>query len=185
MTKDVSPLERSTKERFIEKQEDLYDKVFRRCYSKTSSKEVAKDLTQDIFTRTWDYINKGKDIQYINSFVYRVTSNRIKDYYKKKKSIPMANMGDFDENSVSSDDLHERIEHRAEMKRIKGRLNELGDRYSEVIRMRVFEGKSPQEIAEVLGERTNTVSVRIHRGLKKFRKLIEGPKLSSKSELVN
>lgn len=185
MTKDVSTQERSTKERFIEKQEELYDKVFRRCYSKTSSKEVAKDLTQDIFTRTWDYINRGKDIQYINSFIYRVTSNRIKDYYKKKKSIPMANMGDFDENTVSSDDIHERITDRAEVKRIKGRLNELGERYSEVIRMRVFEGRSPQEIAEILGERTNTVSVRIHRGLKKFRKLIEGTHMPRERELLN
>lgn len=165
--RDMKP----TKDRFIEKQEELYDKVFRRCYSKTSSKEVAKDLTQDVFTRVWDYICQGNEIRYLNSFVYRVTSNRIKDWYKKKKTIPMAKLGDFDEMSIS-DNSHESITYGAEMRHVWRRLNELGDHYAEVIRMRIFEGMSPQEIAKSLGERTNTVSVRIHRGLKRFRELL-------------
>ncbi|MEX0935163.1 MAG: sigma-70 family RNA polymerase sigma factor [Candidatus Paceibacterota bacterium] len=179
MNKKTATTERSTKERFIEKLEELYDKVFRRCYSKTSSKEVAKDLTQDIFTRTWDYINRGKEIKYLNSFIYQVTSNRIKDYYKKKKSIPMANMGDFDEKDLSSDSFHTYIIDRAEVKRVRARLYELGEKYAEVIRMRIFEGMSPKEIGEKLGERTNTVSVRIHRGLKKFRKLLNTEPMKS------
>jgi DNA-directed RNA polymerase specialized sigma24 family protein len=42
--------------------------------------------------------------------------------------------------------------------------------------MRYVDGLSPQEIAGLIGESENVVSVRVHRGLKKLRALLEdGP----------
>ena len=168
--------EKSTRERFLELQEELYPKVYRRCLSKTSSHEVANDLTQDIFTRVWAYIEKGNEVRYLHSFIYRVTSNRIKDWYKKKKSTPFARMGDFEPEHISEDSTHESIQDIAEMRYVWRQLQYLGEHYADVIRMRVFEGMSPAEIADELGERTNTISVRLHRGLKRFREILDNEK---------
>jgi RNA polymerase sigma factor (sigma-70 family) len=58
-------------------------------------------------------------------------------------------------------------------KRALAKLTELPDTYREVLVMRYVEGLSPSEIAKEIGETENAVSVRIHRGLKKLRALLE------------
>jgi RNA polymerase sigma factor (sigma-70 family) len=37
--------------------------------------------------------------------------------------------------------------------------------YQEVIRLRYIDGLKPREIAEIMGESANVISVRLHRGL--------------------
>lgn len=51
-------------------------------------------------------------------------------------------------------------------------LQELDVPYRDVVVMRYIDGLSPQEIAEILEETPNVVSVRIHRALEKLRTLI-------------
>ena len=57
------------------------------------------------------------------------------------------------------------------MKEVVDKLFEIDEKYRDVLVLRYTEGLSVQEIAEVLGERENTVSVRIHRGIQQLRKL--------------
>jgi RNA polymerase sigma-70 factor (ECF subfamily) len=56
---------------------------------------------------------------------------------------------------------------------IREMLGELPDHHREVVVMRFIDGFTPSEIAEVTGERENTVSVRIHRALLKLKKAYE------------
>jgi len=53
-------------------------------------------------------------------------------------------------------------------KRALAMLEQLPDSYREVLIMRYVDGFSPSEIAVQIDESENAVSVRIHRGLKKF-----------------
>ena len=50
---------------------------------------------------------------------------------------------------------------------------ELDEKYQEAVMLRYIEELQPQEIAEIVDASVNTISVRIHRGLKKLRNLIE------------
>jgi RNA polymerase sigma factor (sigma-70 family) len=52
-------------------------------------------------------------------------------------------------------------------------LDSLDPRDRDVITMRFVEGIPPREIAGILGERENTISVRITRALKKLRLIID------------
>ncbi len=62
---------------------------------------------------------------------------------------------------------------RFEGKRAMDMLAQLSDTYREVLIMRYVDGLSPKEIAEALDESENTVSVRLHRALKKLKDLLE------------
>ena len=67
---------------------------------------------------------------------------------------------------------HLKIEKIVEGREALEMLEQLDDKYKEVIIMRYIDDLSPQEIAEVVGESENLVSVRIHRGLVRLRELV-------------
>jgi len=48
--------------------------------------------------------------------------------------------------------------------------------YREVLVMRYIDDMAPKEIAHILGESENAISVRLHRGIKKVKELMERPK---------
>lgn len=57
--------------------------------------------------------------------------------------------------------------------RVLDRLNDLPELYREALTLRYVDGLSPKEISEIIGESENVVSVRVHRGLKKLKELLE------------
>lgn len=154
-------------QQFKDSYDELSDAVFRRCLFKTSDREVALDLTQDTFMRVWDYIQEGKNIRNLKAFTYTVANNLIKDYYKKKKATPMRDMGQYDPLALI-EDTNENIEAKAEVEQVVKAMEQLEEKDREVLMMRYVDGKHPQDIAEILSERTNTISVRIHRARKKL-----------------
>jgi RNA polymerase sigma-70 factor (ECF subfamily) len=52
-------------------------------------------------------------------------------------------------------------------------MKELDDKSREVITMRFVDDLGPQEIAAITGESDNVISVRLHRGLKKLKEILE------------
>lgn len=146
------------------------DAIFRLCYGKTSSREEAKDMTQEVFTRVWVRLSSGKgDIENLRAFIFTVARNLIKDYYKKKKSVLERDLpeGALEEIPVASD-----AEAMSESARMVQALHSLSDPYREVLLLHLVEGIPIQDIAALLGERPNTISVRVKRGIEKVRTML-------------
>jgi RNA polymerase sigma-70 factor (ECF subfamily) len=161
----------SEEKRFLEAYDICADSIFRLCVFKTGDRETALDLTQETFTRVWNYIVSGNKIQNIPAFAFTTARNLIKDYYKKKKPVyehEMAgDMPDVPDEAQAS-------EEQTEARRLLTLVYQLKDNYREVILLRYGEGMDVKEIAELLDERDNTISVRISRALDKLKTLYEG-----------
>ena len=158
-------------EQFLKLYEDLAESVFRHCYFRLSDRDKAKDLMQEAFTRTWEQLGKGAEIKNLKAFVYRVANNLIIDTYRKKKESSLDAMQE--EGFDPGIDEHESI-----MSMIAGReiielLDGLDDKYRQVIVLRYVDDLAPREIAHIIGETENVVSVRLHRGLRQVRNLIK------------
>ena len=156
------------------------DELFRHCYLRVSDRERAVELTQEAFLRTWDYIEKGKEVQEFRPFLYRTLKNLIIDEYRKMKTQSLEKMvEDTEGGSIEallppdeSNTLEAAID-RFEGTRALEALKLLPDAYKEVLILRYVDGLSPKEIAQALDENENAVSVRVHRGLKKLKDLLE------------
>lgn len=159
-----------TQELFIEWYDAFGDAVFRHCMLRVSRREEARDITQETFTRVWDYLGKGNDIQNPKAFVFRTVNNLIIDWYRKKKPVPL----DEDIAVQISDEVHsdDPSVYAAGKEAVK-LLEKLDEKHRAVVSLRILEGMKPRDIAEILGESENVVSVRIHRGLEKLRALYE------------
>jgi len=159
---------------FFEKSyQEFSDAIFRYCYFQTFNREKALDLTQDTFIKTWEYLVSGKKVENLRAFLYKVARNAIIDDRRKKKAESLDSLKEagFDiKNEQDEITLHEDA---FEGKVAIETINKLSERYREVIILRFVEDISVKEIAEILKENENNISVKIHRGLEKLKILLK------------
>ena len=160
-------------EEFLKVYDTLADAIFRYCYYRVSDHDLAKDLAQETFTRSWKYIADGKEIKNMRAFLYRVASNLVIEEYRKKKSTPVSLDKMQEKGFDPGHDEGSRTKSIMEGKDILMLLEKLEFEHSDVIIMRYINELSLKEMAEILGESENTISVRIHRALKQVRVLLE------------
>ncbi len=145
------------------------DNIFRFCYVKTSKRDVALDLTQESFTKFWEYITNGNEVTEPKALLYRIATNLVIDYYRKKKSDSL------DALTVAGFDVvleeNQSVETQFEIKQLHQKISQLPDKYKDILLMRYVDDLSVKEIAEVYDEHENTISVRIHRAVEKLKNL--------------
>lgn len=168
----------SQEERFLEAFEEYSDALFRHAFLRLSDRERAIDLVHDTFTKVWSYVRSGQEIDSFRPFLYKVLNNLIVDEYRKRKESSLdallemegVNEGSFEE---LVDDSTEALAATMDGKRAYELLSQLSDEYREVITLRFIDGLGPKEIAALIEESENVVSVRLHRALKTLRNAME------------
>ncbi len=162
---------------FISAYDSYADAIFRYCFIQTSNRDLARDLSQDTFTKSWEYlITNNKPIENMKAFLYRIATNLIIDYRRKRKqSVSLDSLMEEGYDVKSKEDLNEEQERKFESEEVNKVLGQLDEKYRDVLHLRYVEDMSIKEIAEVTGEGESNVSVRIHRGLEKMKKLLEKP----------
>lgn len=170
--------EESHEDRFLKAFEDYNDALFRHACMRVSDREKAIDIVHDTYTKVWSYVRSGQRIDSYRSFLYKVLNNLIIDEYRKRKELSLDSLlekdgvdeGSFPELSESTS---EALAATIDGKQAFAILTELPDVYREVIILRFVDELGPREIAELIEETENVVSVRLHRGLKLLRSKIE------------
>jgi RNA polymerase sigma factor (sigma-70 family) len=160
--------------RFAEIYSKEADAVFRFCLLRTSDRETALDFTQDTFMRFWGALSADKKINNHRTFLFTIARNIIIDWYRKKKSLsldaileePGADKSSF--TAVARED----VEIEAEAEYLIRKIAMLDETYQHAVYLRCVEELKPRDIAEILGESANVISVRISRGLSQLRKLL-------------
>lgn len=151
--------------------DELHNALFRYIVLKISPRDRAVDLVQETFTRAWEYVARGEEIGSMKSLLYRIAHNLVVDEYRKKKESSLDSLLEegFDYSDVSHDTMTDKIDGKA----VVALARKLDDKYRDAVIMRFVEELSVKEIAEILGESENNISVRIHRGLEKLRDLLK------------
>ena len=159
--------------------EDYSDELFRHCALRLRDRERALEITQECFLRVLEYAQSGNNIHNVRPFLYRTLRHLIIDEYRRHKTSSLEQMAQDAEGSVEDylpqdeSNMLERALERYEGERALEMLQELSEPYREALTLRYVNSLSIKEIAEVVGESENAVSVRIHRGLKKLRAMFE------------
>ncbi|OGN29829.1 MAG: hypothetical protein A3A33_00890 [Candidatus Yanofskybacteria bacterium RIFCSPLOWO2_01_FULL_49_25] len=156
----------------------LYDKYARKiytyCYFRVRSREEAEDIASQTFTKAWDHVSSGKDVENVAGFLYRIAHNLIIDHYRKGKSDHESSLDDplHPIDIPIHDQTSELLDRKRREQEVFRKLEELPEPYQEVIVLRYVNELAVKEIAIALAESENTVSVRIHRALAKLKSLL-------------
>jgi RNA polymerase sigma-70 factor (ECF subfamily) len=159
-------------EEFLKAYDELSDALFRHCYYRCYDRERAKELMQECFVRAWEYVVEGKEIKNLKAFLYRVANNLVIDESRKKKESSLDVL--MDAGFEPRDDKDQTVTN-AEAGQMMRLLDRIDEKYRRVVAMRYLDDLSPKEIAIVMGESENVVSVRLYRGIRQLRDLMASP----------
>lgn len=152
---------------FLSAYDQYADAIFRYCFFRVrNNKTIAEDLVQETFTKSWQYMCEGHEVQNLRAFLYQTARNLIIDRQRRKatgeSSLDSLKEAGFDPKG----DEAKTIEMEVECGRLQEVMEQMAPSERELIVLRFVEGYGPKEIAEILGETPNAISVRIHRAKK-------------------
>ncbi|MCC6934485.1 MAG: RNA polymerase sigma factor [Candidatus Yanofskybacteria bacterium] len=162
---------RSPERQLTEAYRELGDAIFRFCYAHTGDRDRALDMTQEAFTRTWRALLSGTTVRDMKPFLYRTARNACIDLSRKPGADSLEALREigFD---VRDDSLLDPLLS-AEANRAIRCIARIEEPYREAVALRYVNDLMPREIAEIIGESENVISVRITRGMQKLRELMQ------------
>ena len=154
---------------WFEKLYDTYaDAIFRHLYHGLGNRERAQELMQEVFLKTWQYVMLDKKIEHEKAFLYRLARNLfINEIRTDKRSVSLDQLAD---EGYDVPDEHAMAGDQAEHTELVRRLHMLKESYRDVLVMRYIDDLSVKEIAKILDEQENTISMRIKRGIEELKR---------------
>jgi len=139
----------------------------------SASHEDIQDLLQDIFLKAYVNLNGFDTSLSFSSWLYRIAHNHMISWYRKQKirtdgRIFSINDEDVFEHLADAFDLEH--EHWTEVvkKSLVGHVQELPEKYRDIILLRFFEEKDYDEISDILQIPPGTVATRLSRAKKRL-----------------
>ncbi|MGL5633814.1 MAG: RNA polymerase sigma factor [Sarcina sp.] len=145
---------------------DIYgDDILRFCYMKTSDVSIAEDLTQEIFIKIFRYIGKFKGDSSLKTWIYKISLNICREYYRKNKKVTYFGE-EFNKETEVEDkfDLEEEILELMDNEVIANALEKIKPAYRDIIYMFYYKEFTIKDIAKILDENENTIKTKLRRG---------------------
>ncbi len=174
----MKSVEKKEKE-FIRMYDCYHQDIFRYCMIKTNDRALSIEITQEVFTRLWEhFFLKEKKIEREKALLYKIANNLIIDFHRKKKIILKDSILEFEKNSWKqyNNNPKDEWEQKIDGESAFSLLYKLPESMREVILLRYVHGLSVTEIAESMGKKSSTISVLLHRSLKKLREMLNEKK---------
>lgn len=161
-------------ESFSELYDILLDPIFKFCFFRVPTEEIAEDITSDIFIQVWRSLptyTKTKGIKF-SSWVFRIAQNKIIDFFRKHKdTLELKEELNIESKPVL--DATSSIENKLLRKHLNSALKKIPESQAESLILRYFSELSNAEIAEVMEKTETAVRILQSRGIKAIKKYID------------
>lgn len=87
-----------------------YQKVLDRSYSLLKNYDLARDITEEVFIKTYEKLPSFKQLSSFSSWIYSITYNRCIDYLREKKKLHYPEWNEQNEIPEIVDDSEESTE---------------------------------------------------------------------------
>jgi len=148
--------------------------VFSLAFRMTGSTQDADDLTQESFLRAFQSLGRFRAGERFFPWLYTVSLNVIRNHLRKAKALPEGAAGNaVPETSDPSGDAAYAAIGRERGRRLQGYLLRMPVPVREALILRFYEGLSFEDIASVTGDKLSSAKMKVYRGLKKIRVMME------------
>ena len=156
-----------------------YREIYAFTYRQTGERELALDLTQEIFITVLYYCRPeflDEKKAGFRTWAYRVAANRITDYYRsksyKKEKLQQPLQWETEEEKTVRD-LAEHMVQKEEIRRIMDIVVSYEREWIRIFQKKCFEEKTFAQIAEEMDLAESTVKTRFYQMLKRIRQEVQ------------
>lgn len=153
--------------------DEFYKPIFSYIFIRIREREIAKDLTQDVFLKVYGsidrvYVPQSSPLAYF----YTVAKNTLIDYFRKKKSVtaPDELFLEIADESVSTE---EHMDQLMELNRVMEVIKTLPEDQEQALLLRYIDDKSYPDIARALNKTEDAVRQLVSRALKTLRNTLD------------
>jgi len=147
---------------------DRYNKrIFNFLARMASDREIAEDLTQNVFLRILKYKHTYNPEMKFQSWIYQMARNGFADHYRQQKQRPVKLEAEKIMDHLS-DELDAMEQEENEKKLIRA-LAQLPDDYRELLVLTRFQHLKYEEVAGFLNMTVSNVKVKVHRAIGQLR----------------
>ena len=145
------------------------DPLYRHALGMTGSPDVAEDILQQSFIKAYNHLSEVRGR--FDAWLFRIVANGCKDWLKNIRRTHVS----YDEDDQPSafntpDEDLDRSELRHDLDRA---LQSLAPSLREAFVMKHVEGRSYEEMAELLGTTVGALKMRVHRAREALQALLE------------
>ena len=164
----IEQLRRQEQDAFTTIYERHKTQIYNYLYRLSGSAELADDLTHDTFLSAYESLPKLRPDSNIAPWLYRIASNRFRDFLRRKKVISWLPWADSPRSeshlacSGGEDALPER-------EAVQVALQAMKPEYAICLVLRLAEGFSSEETALILGVTPEAVRMRLSRARQMFK----------------
>ncbi len=154
-----------------------YLQIFKYVIKRVKNENTAAEVTSDIFAKALFKIGKYKFKGLpFSSWLYRIASNEITDYYRKKQVSKYVRVTEDQLNYLfdnTVDEITITSDKEEKLRKIISLLEILSADDLELIEMRFFEERSFKEIAAILNLTEGNARIKTHRAITKLKNNIK------------
>jgi RNA polymerase sigma-70 factor (ECF subfamily) len=152
--------------------------VFRVVLKIAGNFEDAKEITQDVFVKTYESLNQYNANFRFFSWIYRIAINSALMYVKQQKRFSSI----ADVRAIELRTVEDNVNLEARERLLNHSINALPEKYRTVVLLKYFAGNSYSEIAEITGIAEKKVKSRLFDARKMLKERLEKTAFFSSEE---
>lgn len=151
---------------------EIQPKLYSFFYMRTGSKEMAEDLTQEVFYETLKSYGTFKSNSSLKTWIFSIANNLLKKHYRKKK-YTRALEDKLTTDTTAHESMEDVVIKKENRLQLLKAINTLDDLTKEIVLLRLYGELSFKEIGDTLNKSENYARVTFHRGKLKIQKELE------------
>ncbi len=147
-----------------------FEKIYRFIFYRVGHKEVAEDLTEEVFVKSFRNIKNLEQTGAFEGWLYQIARNQVIDYYRSKKTlVPLEEVENTLEYETNIIDV---VNLKTEQKLLVKVLKDLTPEQQMVIKLKFIEDLDNEAISHIMNKNEGAIRVIQHRAIAKLKELI-------------
>lgn len=144
-----------------------FDRLYKEAYLRCKHEEDAKEVVQETIYKVYKNIKDLKEPKYFKTWVSKILINVCNDYLRKNGMIDLEHdENDYVKKVHNDDEVEIKID-------LYNAMDELEDKYKDVIILRYIEDLKVEEISKILERPANTIKTHIRKAIKEMKNLLK------------
>lgn len=150
-----------------------YKQIYSFIYRRTSNKDTAYDLTQEVFIKMMKNIHSYKEKAQFKTWLYTLAVNHCTDYFRSKAFQVLKITEELGDTYHSNDNIPYIFEKKEKRREIMVAIKSLPEYQSTTIILKYYHELKITEIADIMQTNDSTVKSRLRQGMEKLKAILQ------------